>query len=60
MAYDLNSLIRMKDLKAAAQRAKNAIDGKADSGNLTHETHTYELEDGSTVTKEIVLWNSQA
>ncbi len=60
MAYDLKHIVRIKDLKTASQRIKNAIDSKVNSGNLTHETLTFELEDGTTVNKEIVLWTSQA
>ncbi len=60
MAYDLMNLVTTRHLKKASQQAKSAIDGKVDSNNLTHETLTFELEDGTAVNKEIVLWTSQA
>lgn len=51
-AYD-NKLARIKDLKRVTDRVKVVED------KLTTETWTFELEDGSTVTREVAAWTSQ-
>ena len=56
MAYDLTDIVTTKHLKKLAQRVENKLNNIDVTGNLTHETLTFELEDGTTVNKEIVLW----
>ena len=60
MAYDLTDLVTVGQNKALAQRVRNALSSINATTNLSHETFTFELDDGTTVSKEIVLWTSQA
>ncbi len=46
-----------KPVSTAQQTALNA---KVSTSSVTHETWTFTLDDDTTVTKEVVLWNSQA
>ena len=56
MSYNANNVTTIGHLKKLAQQAKSEVDSVNISGNLSHETFTFELEDGTTVNKEIVLW----
>lgn len=60
MAYNSDNVVTLGQVKRLAQRMNSEIGSIDVSGNLSHETFTFELEDGTTVDKEIVLWTSQA
>ena len=53
MAYDLGDLVTVKHVRDALERVS-----AANNDNLTHETWTFTLDDDSTVTKEVTLWQS--
>ena len=53
MTYDPNKAVRVKDLTSLAEKIQ---DGEA----LPSETWTFELEDGTTVTREVASWTSGA
>ena len=58
----LNKLKENFASKSVATGNSNGLMAAADKSKLdklSHETWTFELEDGSVVTKEVTTWNSQ-
>lgn len=56
MAYDLKKPVTTGQFKKLATRAKTGIDAANAYKNLAHEIFIFELDDGTTVEKDIVTW----